>query len=96
MPSSRWKQIELELCRIFGGQRAGKEGMMGPDCKGTGHYAIQVKHRSCPNWLIDAMEQAVRDSGVKQLPTVALHPKHAPIDETLIIFRLKDFKEWHL
>jgi len=91
-----WKKIELQICNAFGGKRVGPVGKDGPDCKGTGHYAIQVKHRTCPKWLIDAMDQAVRDSGVMQLPTVALHPKHAAIDDTLIIFRLKDFKEWHL
>ena len=115
MPPSTWKRVELAICKLFGGVRSGPVGKDGPDCNGTGHYAVQVKHRTCPKWLIDAMEQAVRDAGLSELPVVALHPteemllligaelpvvalhpKHAAIDDTLIIFRLKDFKAWHL
>ena len=96
VPSSRWKAIELAICSAFGGRRSGPQGKEGPDCTGTGHYSIQVKHRTCPKWLIDAMNQAVRDTIDGNLPTVALHPKGQPIEETLVIFRLKDFREWHL
>lgn len=94
--SARWKAIELEICRIFGGERSGPQGKHGPDCKGTGHYAVQVKHRKVPQWLTDAVEQACKDARWQDLPLVALHPKGKSIDETLIIFRLSDFREWHL
>ena len=96
MPPSTWKRIELEICKLFGGRRSGPVGKGGPDCKGTGHYAIQVKHRTCPKWLIDAMDQCKRDATVAELPTLALHPKGAPIGKTLIIFELDSWKEWHL
>ena len=96
MPSSHWKAIELAICRAFGGIRAGPQGKKGADCLKTGHYAVQIKHRTCPKWLINAMDQAVRDAKNGQLPVVALHPKGKSIDDTLVIFRLKEFREWHL
>jgi hypothetical protein len=96
MPSSRWKAVELAICKIFGGQRSGPVGKEGPDCTGTGHYAIQVKHRKVPKWLTDAVEQARGDARWQDLPLVALHPKGKSIDETLIIIRLDDFREWFI
>jgi len=96
MPSSRWKAIELAICRKFGGQRSGPEGKQGADCKGTGHYSVQVKHRKVPKWLTEAMEQCKRDAKYYELPVVALHPKGTSIGKTLIIFELEDYQEWHL
>jgi len=93
---ARWKAIELMICRIFGGERAGKEGRHGCDCKDTGHYAVQVKHRTCPKWLIDAMEQTIRDAEEGQLPVLVLHPKGANIHDSIVMIRLSEFREWHL
>jgi len=75
-----------------------KEGVGGQDCnpKVTSPYAVQVRHRDCPLWLLDAVETAKRDASDTQLPLVALHPKGKSIDETLIIIRLDDFREWFI
>lgn len=97
MPPSTWKKIELEICKRFGGKRSGPVGKKGADCKGTFPFAVQVKHRSVPEWLVSANRQAERDCPSDLwLPVVALHPKGAPINETLIIIPLKYFEEWYL
>ena len=96
MPPSTWKKIELAICRRFGGSRTGPVGKDGPDCVGTAPFAIQVKHRKVPQWLLDAMTQAVLDSPITCLPTLVLHPKGHSIDDSLVIIKLSDFEEYYL
>jgi hypothetical protein len=97
MPPKTWKKIELAICRIFGGQRSGPVGKDGPDCRDTFPFAVQVKHRSCPKWLVAAMEQSVGDlPSDLWMPVVALHEKGTSIEDTMIIIPLKWFEEWYL
>ena len=93
--SDRWKQIELIICRIFGGDRSGPVGKEGCDCAGTRPYAIQVKHREIPKWLTAAMDQAAGDAG-SDLATLVLHPKGTAPEDSLVVFRLRDFRSWYL
>ena len=93
----RWKAIERLICRKFGAERSGAVGKRGPDCKsGTKPFAVQIKHRTVPQWLLDAMTQTVLDSPITWLPTLVLHPKHSSIDDSLVIIKLSDFEEYYL
>ena len=96
MPPSTWKKVDLEVCKRFGGQRTGPVGKDGPDCVGTAPFAVQVKHRAVPQWLLDAMMQAILDSPITWLPTLVLHPKGHSIDDSLVIMKLSDFEEYYL
>lgn len=94
---STWKKIELDVCRELNGERTGPVGKDGPDCtKATAPYAVQVKHREVPKWLTDAMEQAEFDCWDDFLPTLVLHPKGEAVLDSLIIFRLRDFRDWFI
>ena len=94
---ARWKSIERLLCRIFNGERSGPVGKDGPDCTGTGMFGIQVKHgKQIPKTIQKFMAQTVRDCPPGQLPTLLMHAYGAPIEETLVVFRLGDFRGWYL
>jgi len=95
--SKRWKAIELEICKVFGGSRSGPVGKDGPDCADTAHYAIQIKHgRQIPKTIQKFMEQTLRDATQGSLPTLVMHAHGTAIDESLIVFRLKEFREFYL
>jgi hypothetical protein len=94
---SRWKAIELKICRLFGGERSGPVGKDGPDCRDTGIFAIQVKHgKQIPAGIQHFMEQTVRDAPRDKLPTLVMHPYGKSVGESLVVFRLKDFEGWFL
>ena len=95
--SKHWKAIEGLLCRIFGGSRVGAVGDEGCDCKDTAPFAIQVKHgKQIPKGIQKFMAQTVRDAPKGTLPTLLMHAHGAPIEETLVVFRLGDFRGWYL
>ena len=94
---SRWKALELEICRIFGGSRSGPQGKEGPDCKGTAPFAVQVKHGlKIPKWLIKDMKQTIGDASPGDLPVLVLHPKGKRVEHSIVCIRLSDFREWYL
>ena len=87
----------MEICRIFGGERSGPVGKEGPDCRGTEPFAVQVKHgKQIPKKIQGYMEQTVADVPPCQIPTLVMHPFGKPISESLVVFRLKDIREWWL
>ena len=99
MHSSRWKAIELHICRLFGGERSGPTGRMGPDGKGTEPFALEIKHGAAapvPMWLQEAMKQAERNAPPGMLPTVVLHPRGWAVMDSLVVFRLSAFREWYV
>ena len=62
---------------------------------GTSDYlSIECKYRKqIPLWIKDAMAQAVASSRKGKTPVVFLKEKGVSFDETLIIFRAKDFMD---
>lgn len=54
MADANWKRAERRICRAFGGERSGPDGVGHSDCKGTAQ-AVQVKRssRGCPltKWI---------------------------------------------
>lgn len=59
------------------------------------YISFEVKHRaSLPNWLNDAMDQAVASMRTRwQIPAVVLHEKHQKISESYVMIRCDSFKE---
>lgn len=94
---SRWKAVELAICKLFGGSRSGPVGKDGPDCKDTGMFAVQVKHgKQIPKRIQAFMCQTIADSPEGMIPTLVMHAYGTSIDESLVVFRLKDFRGWYL
>lgn len=95
--SRTWKQIELKIAKVFGGKRAGPVGKDGPDVIECDPFAIQVKHgKQIPATIQKFMDQTVRDAPKGTLPTLIMHPYGRSIGESLVVFRLSDFREWYL
>ena len=58
------------------------------------YLSIECKYRKqIPLWIKDAMAQAVASSRKGKTPVVFLKEKGVSFDETLIIFRAKDFMD---
>lgn len=94
--SKNWKNVELSLARILGGQRVpitGRSRGSAPDIEHES-LSIEVKHRkSLPDWIKDAMDQAEKSNiSGKKLPIVILHEKHMKFDNSFVMVRLKDLK----
>jgi len=60
----------------------------------SNHLSIECKYRkNIPIWIKDAMAQAVASSRDNKVPVVFIKEKGASFDDTLIVFRAKDFRE---
>ena len=58
-------------------------------------YSIEVKHRKkLPEWLADAMRQAVASMKPDQLPIVVLHQHRQEIGDSYVVVKLKDFSDY--
>ena len=79
-----WKHCEREVARLLGGERTGCNGESRRDVEHP-RWSIEVKHRkSLPQWLHDAMEQAVTEAEHRK-PVVVLHQKQMISYETLFL-----------
>ncbi len=57
--------------------------------------SVEVKHRrGLPEWLKEAMRQAIAGAGQAQLPIVVLHQSGCRHAGDLVVLRLGDFVEW--
>lgn len=73
MADQRWKRAEREIATLLGGVRLPNSGTGQPDVI-AGNLAVQVKTKTAlPAWLVDAMDQAIRDAGDTQQPVVVLN-----------------------
>ena len=56
--------------------------------------SIECKYRkSIPGWIKEAMEQAVASSRDGKTPVVFIKENGSSFDDTLIVFRAKDFRK---
>jgi HNH endonuclease len=81
--TASWKQLELRLAKMWGGQRAGPIGRDGPDIVGV-PLAIQVKRTASTTGGIEGkwVRQARRDGkrlGLPWILVVAGHNDRAPV-----------------
>jgi len=96
VPTDRWKAIERQICKMFGGVRRWK-GEEGNDCVGTGLWSIEIKHgKQVPKKLEKYMQQSEGDCTEDCVPVVVMHPHGANILDSYVMMRLKNFREWYL
>lgn len=98
MGTGNWKAVEREIANILGGERVpvtGRQRGSAPDVKHP-VFAVEVKKRkTLPEWLHDAMRQAVASVRGEQLPIVVLHQKYLGHKGDFVVIRLQDFQEWY-
>ncbi len=96
---STWKAVERRIAKILGGVRVPITGRTRGSTPDIEHdtLSLEVKHRKkYPDWLHDAMDQAIQSQKENQIPTVVLHQERRPHDEDYVIFRLGDLKHYDL
>jgi hypothetical protein len=70
MTDSRWKRRERQTARLMGAERIPNSGHGQADIV-TGRYSIEHKSRAgLPDWLTDALDQAVRNAVAGTTPVV--------------------------
>ena len=70
--SSRWKGHERAVAVLLDGKRLPNNGFGQPDVI-AGNLAVQVKtKRTVPLWLINAVNQSIRDADPEQQPVVVV------------------------
>ncbi|NPV08049.1 MAG: hypothetical protein HPY83_08815 [Anaerolineae bacterium] len=97
MSEATWKATERAVATRLGGRRVPITGRQRGDVPDVAHewLSIEVKHRrALPQWLTEAMSQAVAAAGVSQLPCVVLHEAGSRHDGDLVVLRLGDFCDW--
>ncbi len=96
MPTNTWKNIERQICKMYGGVRRWK-GEAGNDCVGTGMWSVEIKHgKQVPKKLETYMLQAEGDCTEDCVPVVVMHPHGANIMDSYVMMRLRTFREWYL
>ena len=89
----RWKATERAVAAILGGERVpitGRQRGSAPDIQHD-RYSIEVKDRAkLPDWIHDAMAQAVASKRGGQIPVVILHEKGMRHPDNYVIMRLGD------
>jgi hypothetical protein len=91
-----WKAVERAIAAKVGGERVSARslGQACPDVA-TAWADIECKHRKrLPQWLKDAMTQAVTNARPGKLPLVVLHERYPRHDDDLVMLRLADFLEY--
>lgn len=91
-----WKAFERRAAKFVGGERVpitGRQRGSAPDIEHS-WLSIECKYRkSVPEWIKDAMRQAVASARPRQMPVVILGEKGADIKDALFIFRAEDVKD---
>ena len=99
MTEKVWKAVERRIAKFIGGVRVPVSGRQRGDAPDIEHnwLSIEVKYRKkLPEWLHDAMDQAVKSARLRQLPCVFLAERGKRVEDYYMIVRLGDAKEWWL
>jgi len=92
--SKTWKAVEQRLAKRLDGERIGCTGGATPDVV-SDWLSIEIKTRKrLPQWLKDAIAQAVSNVWGYRLPVVILHEIGQHHDDDLVLLKLKDFEAW--
>ena len=92
--SKTWKAVEREIAAIVGGTRNPVSGRQRGDKADIEHdwLSLEVKHRkSLPDWLHDAIDQAVQSMKGHQLPAVIPPPKEPEVFRELCSYQTGRF-----
>lgn len=96
MADKPWKACERRVASYIGGTRNPVSGRQRGDKADIEHNWLspEVKYRArLPEWLHDAMDQAVKSAKPRQMPCVILCEKHRETGESYIIFKLSDARD---
>lgn len=96
MGNDHWKRVEEQVMEQLGGERTGPKGYGHAVEDGhVGHFSVEIKHRKdVPKWLLAAIAQAENNAPKGSLPIVVIHPKHARYDNSIVVLRLAEFRDW--
>jgi hypothetical protein len=97
MADKTWKAVERRIAGLLGGERVPVSGRQRGESPDIAHIwlSLEVKHRKkFPDWLHDAMDQAVKSKKDYQLPTVVLHQNGKSHKDDFVVIRLEDFISW--
>lgn len=87
-----WKHTERAIAKRLNGRRLGATGGATPDVI-TDRLAVEVKHRKAlPEWLKDALAQAVHGAEEDRVPLVVLHEAGKHHADDLVLLRLQDLE----
>ena len=90
--SKTWKEHERRTARRLSGVRNGNRGTATSDVD-AGPFAVECKSRKeLPAWLLDAMAQARRNAGDRQIGIVVLHKVGARSDTDIVCMTMADFQ----
>lgn len=98
MSNKTWKNAERRIADIIGGERVPVTGRQRGSAPDIAHpiWSIEVKHRAkLPDWLHDAMAQAVASNKGGQLPIVILHEENQPYAKSFVVVELGEFQNWY-
>ncbi|GIV64877.1 MAG: hypothetical protein KatS3mg046_137 [Bellilinea sp.] len=91
--TTTWKKTERTIAKRLNGRRTGATGRATADVVSE-RFAVEVKHRQqLPEWLKEALAQAVAAADPTQLPIVVLHEAGRRHDGDLVLMRLADFEQ---
>jgi hypothetical protein len=97
MADKAWKRFERRVAKVVGGERvpvSGRQRGSTPDIEHN-WLSIECKYRkSVPEWVKDAMRQAVASQQSRQLPCVIIGEHGQRAEDALIVFRLGDARDW--
>ena len=94
MPDTYWKQGEREMRKALKLERDVHLGEEGADGRNA-WLVVELKCRkTLPNWIWDAIEQAVLRATDSQLPIAILHQKGMTHSDDWVVMRRKDFEGW--
>jgi hypothetical protein len=94
-----WKAVEQRVAEYIGGKRVPVTGRTRGDAPDIEHNWLcpEVKYKQkLPNWIHDAMDQAVKSARPRQLPCVFLCEKGKSVGDYYMVVRAKDAKDWWL
>lgn len=97
MANKPWKRTERKVAAYYGGKRIPVTGRQRGDVPDIEHdwISFEVKHRqSVPEWILDAMRQAIAAKGDEKLPVVVIHQSGTRHDNDLVVLTAYDFREW--
>ena len=97
MSEKRWKAVERAIMSRLGGKRIPVTGRIRGEAADGEHdwLSPEIKHKNkLPDWLHDAMAQAVASQRNGQLPVVVLHQQGKRHADDYVIVRLGDWCDW--
>jgi hypothetical protein len=94
-----WKATERATARLLGGVRVpitGRQRGSAPDVEHD-HLSIECKHRRVmPQWIKDALDQAVAASdGRQRLPIVVIHEHGKRHLDDVVMVSMRDWISWY-